>query len=229
MPTTTGTRPPRRATITVTAAASAEHADAAPVISLNDTRVTEAQRAAAQDLIDRSVDGMARFSNVESVAAAGYYSIGDGSTGYEHFVSPEYMADGIELDPARIESIVFRVLPDGTRQLGSAMYILNSGSTMDDVPDVAGALTTWHDHQNLCWDGGRVVGVLNAEGACTNGTFRPTAPMLHVWMLPHECGPFAGIEGAHGAGCAHGHDDHGTPSSTTEAPDAADDESAEGS
>lgn len=205
------------------------HGDAAaePVTSLSDPRVTDEQRTAAQDLIDRTVDGMARFSTVESVSAAGYYSIGDASTGYEHFVSPAHMADGIELDPARIESIVFRVLPDGTRQLGSAMYILDGGSTMDDVPDIAGELTTWHDHQNLCWDGGRVVGVLDADGACTNGTFRPTAPMLHVWMLPHRCGPFAGIEGAHGAGCGHGHADHAGASTTTVPGRATDQESAE--
>ncbi len=194
------------------AAPEHDHADttvhehnAEPVVSLADARVTEEQRVAAQDLIDRTTDGMARFSTVESVSAAGYYSIGDAGTGFEHFVSPEYMGDGIELDPARIESVVFRVLPDGTRQLGSAMYILNGGSTMDDVPDIAGELTTWHDHQNLCWEGGRVVAVLDAAGNCARGTFRPTAPMLHVWMIPHRCGPFAGIEGAHGAGCEHSH------------------------
>jgi hypothetical protein len=29
--------------------------------------------------------------------------------------------------------------------------------------------------------------------------------MLHVWITEHPCGPFAGIEGSHGDGCAHNH------------------------
>jgi hypothetical protein len=76
---------------------------------------------------------------------------------------------------------------------------------MDDVPDIAGELTTWHDHQNLCWEGVRVVGTTDATGSCQRGVFRPTPPMLHVWIAEHPCGPFAGIEGSHGDGCAHGH------------------------
>jgi hypothetical protein len=33
--------------------------------------------------------------------------------------------------------------------------------------------------------------------------------MIHVWLIEHPCGPFAGIEGSHGEGCDHGHGDHG--------------------
>ena len=149
---------------------------------------------------------MARFSDPESVAAAGYVSIGDAVTGYEHYINVGYLADGIELDPERIESIVFTVAPDGTRTLASAMYILSFGKTMDDVPEIAGELTSWHDHQNLCWEGVRVVGTTDRTGSCERGTFRGTAPMLHVWVTEHECGPFAGIEGSHGQSCGdHGH------------------------
>jgi hypothetical protein len=188
----------------------AAHDDSAsatgPVISLADSRVTEDERTAAQDLIDTTADGMARFSDPESVAAAGYVSIGDAVTGYEHYINVGYLADGIELDPERIESIVFTVAPDGTRTLASAMYILTFGKTMDDVPEIAGELTSWHDHQNLCWEGVRVVGTTDRTGSCERGTFRGTAPMLHVWVTEHECGPFAGIEGSHGQSCGdHGH------------------------
>jgi hypothetical protein len=177
---------------------------AEPLISLTDTRLTTAQRQAAQTVIDDTVVGMAPYRDVASVEAAGYVSIGDGRTGYEHFVNFAHLVDGTDLDPARIESVVFEVYPDGTRQLASAMYILSPGMTMDDVPDIAGGLTTWHDHQDLCWEGTRVVGTIGPDGTCATGIFRPTPPMLHVWMLPHECGPFAGLEGAHGSGCAHG-------------------------
>lgn len=175
-----------------------------PIISLDDPRVTAEQRSAAQSLIDTTTAAMAKYADPASVEAAGYSSIGDSVTGHEHFVNFGYLVDGIDVDPARVESIVFQVNPDGSKQLVSAMYILGVGQTMADVPDIAGRLTTWHDHQDLCWDGGRVVGrVIN--GACTAGTFAATPPMLHVWLVPHECGPFAGLEG-HGGSCGHGHE-----------------------
>lgn len=176
-----------------------------PITSLYDPRVTPGQRDAAQTLIDETRAGIAAFPDVDAVVAAGYMSIGDGVTGFEHFVHPGFIGDGIELDPDRIESIVARVNPDGTKDLVSAMYLMSPGSTMADVPDIAGALTTWHDHQDLCWEGIRVVGRTDADGNCPRGRFRSTAPMLHVWIEPHPCGPFAGLEG-HGGGC--GHDEH---------------------
>jgi hypothetical protein len=188
--------------------------DAGPIISLQDPRVTDEQRAAAQALIDDTVAGMARFTDVASVEAAGYVSIGDGVTGWEHFVHPGHLTSPTEMDPDAIESIVFKVYPDGTRQLASAMYILPFGRTMADVPDIAGELTTWHDHQDLCWEGIRVVGRTDANGDCARGVFRPTPPMLHVWLLPHECGPFAGIEGTHGESCDHDHGDVGSSGET---------------
>lgn len=188
-------------TESVTAAA------AGPVISLDDPRVTDEQRRAAQQLIDRTTGAMARFTDEASLTAAGYLSIGDGvASTFEHFVNYPMLVDGRELDPGAIESVVMERLPDGTKRIASAMYILESGSTMADVPEIAGELTTWHDHQNLCWDpsGTRLAGVL-VNGRCTpGGEFRPTAPMLHVWMVEHPCGPFAGIDG-HGDCAAHGH------------------------
>ena len=136
--------------------------------------------------------------------AAGYESIGDGGSGYEHFVNWSYLEDGHELDSSRIESIVTKRNANGTRSIASALYILETGKTFADVPEIAGELTTWHDHQNLCWDGHRLAGTL-VNGVCTpGGEFRGTPPMLHVWIVPHECGPFAGIDG-HGSDCSHSH------------------------
>ncbi|MCA1671889.1 MAG: hypothetical protein LC799_06675 [Actinobacteria bacterium] len=148
----------------------------------------------------------ARFPDQAALLAAGYRSIGDGLvTPFDHFIKPDYMQDGRELDPERVESVVLERTPAGWR-VASAMYILEAGKTMADVPHVAGELTVWHDHQNLCWDrsGLRLAGLL-VNGKCfPAGTLRPTPPMLHVWLADHPCGPFAGIEG-HGGGCAHGH------------------------
>ena len=171
-----------------------------PVVSLDDPRLTEAQRAAARALVDDVAAEMARFSDPASVEAEGYVSIGDGITGYEHFSHPVLRNDPITLDPRRPESIVFRVNPDGTKDLVSAMFILPPGSTLDDAPDIAGTLTTWHDHQDLCWIGDRVVGTTPTPGECAFGEFRVGQPMMHVWLVPHPCGPFAGLEG-HGDDC----------------------------
>ena len=179
-----------------------------PVFSGVDTShasVTELE--AAKRLIESTRAAVAaRFPDQAALLAAGYRSIGDGLvTPFDHFIKPEYLQDGRELDPERVESIVLERTPAGWR-VASAMYILEAGKTMADVPDVAGDLTVWHDHQNLCWDrsGLRLAGI-HVNGRCVpGGALRATPPMLHVWLGDHPCGPFAGIEG-HGGGCAHGH------------------------
>ena len=172
-----------------------------PIIALDDPRVSDAQHSAAQSLIDSTTAAMAVYTDQAAVEAAGYSSIGDGRTGFEHFVNFDFLADDVELDPARVESIVFQVDDDGTKQIVSAMYILAPGKTMADVPDIAGELTTWHDHQDLCWDeNGHVVGLFRNGRCRPSGTLLPTPPMLHVWTAPNECGPFAGLEG-HGESC----------------------------
>jgi hypothetical protein len=78
--------------------------------------------------------------------------------------------------------------------------------TLADAPDLAASLTTWHDHQNLCWDdSGRLAGIV-VNGQCRpGGTFRPTAPMMHVWLTDPPCGPFSGVEGHGAEGCVHTH------------------------
>ena len=102
------------------------------------------------------------FTDVASAEAAGYVWIGDGRREgtYQHYINHAYLADGRELDPEHIESLVFEDTAEGP-VLVTTMYVLEVGSTMADVPDVAGDLTVWHDHQNLCWDesGTRLAGV----------------------------------------------------------------------
>ena len=100
---------------------------------------------------------------------------------------------------------MFQVQPDGSKAVASAMYIMEPGTTMENVPDIAGELTPWHDHQNLCFaPNGRLSGRL-VNGACVpGGTLRVTAPMMHVWLADTPCGPFSGVEG-HGGDCQHAH------------------------
>ena len=136
--------------------------------------------------------------------AEGYHSIGDASTGHEHFINWNTIDDGKVLDPDHPESLVYEPQSDGSRKLVSAMFMLPTGETLDDVPDVGGALTQWHIHDNLCFsndpEAPRVAGLRESGGDCPGDlqAFTPV-PMIHVWITKHPCGPFAALEGV-GAG-----------------------------
>jgi len=146
-------------------------------------------------IIDAARIGLAQFPSIAAIEAAGYVSIGDGgSHGFEHYVKWAYLTDGHELNPARIESIVVKKNGSAPKQIVSAMYILNLGKTMAQTPALAGELTSWHEHTDLCFEGTALVAIAT-NGSCPRGVLTPTPPMLHVWMIPRPCGPFAGLEG----------------------------------
>jgi hypothetical protein len=150
---------------------------------------------------------MAGFMTEEDVLAAGYTSLGDGGAPgeYTHHVNWAYVGDGLELDPSRIESIVTKMNADGTTRVVAAMYLLSWGDTLADAPPLAGELTSWHDHGNLCFAGGAFV-ALAVDGVCPAGTLRDTPPMLHVWVEANPCGPFAVIdEDGQDCGATHSH------------------------
>lgn len=179
------------------------------IVSLDDPRLTSLQKQRATKLLTTTRAALAKFPDEASIVAAGYVWIGDGRRPgkFEHFVNRDYLLDGKELDPNAIESIVTQMQPDGTKKIVSAMYILNMGKTLADAPDIAGSLTPWHDHQNLCWDPSytRLEGIF-INGRCVpGGVLHATPPMMHVWMSSPPCGPFSGIEGHGGATCEHSH------------------------
>jgi hypothetical protein len=191
--------------------AAAAGADAEqPIVSVADPRLSDRQRARATKLLDATRAAMhAQLPDKDHVVAAGYTWIGDGRRvgGYEHFVNISYLADGRELDPQHIESVVLQRELDGSERVVTAMYILNLGRTLADAPNIAGSLTPWHDHQNLCWDssGLKLAGIV-INGQCRpGGTFRATPPMMHVWLTNPPCGPFSGVEGHGTTDCSHVH------------------------
>jgi len=175
----------------------------------------------AEALVTESIKTLPRFADVATLVDLGYRTIGDAHTGYEHFVNWELIADGRVLDPDYPESLVFKVDTEtGGKTLNGAMFMANPGDTLDTVPDVGGALVQWHVHEDLCFAGEPnawwVTDVIPPDQACPPGTFRLreiTVPMVHVWIVPQECGPFASLEGG-GAGqvksgearlCDHAH------------------------
>jgi hypothetical protein len=205
-----------------------DHGAAAPVepkpydptkpIDLSGTPgVTPEQQAAAENLIAVTLVRLPQWSDHRDAEAAGFQSIGDAATGHEHFINWDWINDDVVLDPDQPESLVYEPQPDGSKKLVSAMYMLPDDVALEDVPDIGGALMQWHIHDNLCFttgDAPKVAGLVDGQGNCRAGLqkFRPSA-MIHVWITPHRCGPFAALEGV-GAGsivegeerlCDHAH------------------------
>src|SRR5712692_7512959 len=161
--------------------------------------VTPQQQARAQNLLAATVMLLPQWSDPAYDVAHGFFSIGDGVTGVEHYVNLGFMADDTILDPDKPESLVFdtRVRP---KKLVAVMFMLKPGSTLADAPDIGGALTQFHIHNNLCFNAqGRVAGLTQGNGTCRPPLAKgPETPMIHVWIVPHPCGPFAALEGIGG-------------------------------
>ncbi|HTD49834.1 MAG TPA: hypothetical protein VK771_04500 [Acidimicrobiia bacterium] len=165
--------------------------------------VTSAELQRAEALLASTIIDLKRFRTPAQAYAAGYRSIGDTATIDEHYVNWSYVDDGHILDPMRPESVVYEYR-NGAQTAVAAMYMLPFGSTFADVPDVGGALTQWHVHRDLCLTNSAqqkiLAGFTTLNGACPPGTSKASdTPMLHVWIVPNACGPFAALEGI-GAG-----------------------------
>jgi len=164
--------------------------------------VSQEQEARAHQLVVDTQTHLVRWADYQEAVKEGWISIGDSSTGYEHFVNGRTLNDGRFLDAEAPESIVYKVYGD-KKILVSAMYMAEGGPDIDApiLTDFAGPLMQWHIHDNLCWStrgGVRVVaGVTDQAGNCPSGSIRGgiTTPMVHVWIVPHPCGPFAAVEG----------------------------------
>jgi hypothetical protein len=185
--------------------------------------VTPEEQARAENLIAITLARLPQFADTAAAEAAGFHSIGDAATGDEHYINWSYVNDDKILDPDYPESLVYQ-MREGRKTLVAAMFMLPDGTTLDGVPDVGGPLTQWHVHNNLCFTddpvaptlafGGGRGPVVGSDDPCSPPTQkRANVPMIHVWIVPHPCGPFAALEGV-GAGqikpgeerlCDHAH------------------------
>ena len=167
--------------------------------------VSADQQARAEDLLKKTIEILPRWSDYKTAEADGFVSIGDGLTGEEHFLHWDWInGDDKVLDPNYPESLVYKIGPNGTKTLEAAMFILPDAYDLSNVPDIGGALTQFHIHDNLCFTtdpvAPKVAGLTNAQGGCNAPLqkFEPN-PMVHVWIRANECGPFAALQGV-GAG-----------------------------
>jgi hypothetical protein len=184
--------------------------------------VSAEQQARAEALVTSTLVQLPQhYATTDAAYAAGYRSIGDGFTGWEHYINWSMTDDGHELDANYPESLVYQVLPGGEKRLAAAMYLLEPPRTLDQVPDLGGPMTQFHEHNDLCWapqgDAWRVILVGAPPTPCPSGAVRKeVVPMIHVWVIPSECGPFAALEGASGGQvrpgeevlCDHVHGSH---------------------
>ncbi len=167
--------------------------------------VTPEEQARAQNLLAATVDLLPQWSDPAYDQAHGFFSIGDGVTGTEHYLNMEFIQDDAILDPDRPESLVFDTTVH-PKKLVAAMYMGTPGMTLQTVPDIGGPLTQWHIHDNLCFNAaGKVSGLTRPDGSCAAPlTKGDLIPMIHVWIVPHKCGPFAALEGVGGGQVAPG-------------------------
>jgi len=184
--------------------------------------VSAEQQARAEALVTSTLVQLpAHYATTDAAYAAGYRSIGDAFTGWEHYIKWSLTNDGHELDANYPESLVYQVMPTGQKRLAAAMYLLEPPRTLDQVPDLGGPMTQFHEHNDLCWyprgDAWQVTLVGAPPIPCPTGAVRKeVVPMIHVWVIPSECGPFAALEGASGGQvrpgepvlCDHVHGSH---------------------
>lgn len=148
---------------------------------------TPEQRAAADQLWRLTAKATERYRSLSAALADGYIAFNPNSDRFVHYVDPAYMQDGRILDPAHVESLVYENTLHGP-VLVAAMYSLEDPNATP--PDVAGELTPWHRHDDLCFTpAGAVVG---AAPGCPPGSATYYTPwMLHVWLVPNRYGRFA--------------------------------------
>jgi len=148
---------------------------------------TPQQQAAAADLWSATESATRRYASLSAAVADGYVAFNPIADPLVHYIKPAYLHDGKILDPEHVESLLYAASLRGP-VLVAAMYSLENPSA--SPPDVAGELTPWHRHDDLCFTpGGEVVG---AAPQCPAGSATYFTPwMLHVWLVPDRYGRFA--------------------------------------
>jgi hypothetical protein len=151
--------------------------------------ISAAELEAAARLVAETKAAAARFEDIEVALADGYYEVAPPRNGLAHYINSRYTRDGRILDPERPESLVYLRLTDGSWKLVGVLYRMPSPD--EPGPRIGGPLTTWHAHDNLCTENGRVVATTNNTGSCARGTSSKTPEMLHVWLVNNPNGVFS--------------------------------------
>ena len=142
-----------------------------------------ADQRAATTLIQSVNAGIAKYSQLSAAVAAGYVPATNPRGYVVHYADWSVVQAGDVLDANRPSSLVYANTVAGPILLG-AMFL--GPAPCQPGPDVAGPLTQWHAHANLCLSASHeVVGQSNAGGQCAVGNHNTnTFFMMHVWTAP---------------------------------------------
>jgi hypothetical protein len=159
---------------------------------------TAAELQAATKLMVDTRAAVAKYSDQKVAIATGYEPVEPLDLPVVHFVNSAYMTKADVLRPDHVQSLIYYNTKRGPVLIG-AMYMMPSLG--EPGPDIGGPLTSWHHHDNLCFD--RATGKIVAfardtsldqkekSGSCPVGSSnRSTPEMLHVWVVDNPNGPF---------------------------------------
>jgi hypothetical protein len=162
--------------------------------------ITAAELQAATKLMVDTRAAVAKYSDQKLAIASGYEPVEPLELPVVHFVNPAYLTEADVLRPDHVQSLIYYNTKRGPVLIG-AMYMMPNLAMAG--PEIGGPLTSWHHHDNLCFD--RVTGKIVAfardgssdsndkSGTCPRGSSnRSTPEMLHVWVVENPAGPFDG-------------------------------------
>ena len=158
---------------------------------------TAAERAATADLVTAARVALARYADTSLAAADGYHVAGLHGIDF-HASNPTNEHDDRVFDPARPETLVYAVAPDGRPVLMGAMFLMPNIGVPG--PTIGGPLTVWHAHQHICFSltPPGLAGLLSPFGTCPLGSIDMplTAEMIHIWIVPGAPEPFGDLDEA---------------------------------
>jgi hypothetical protein len=158
---------------------------------------TSAERAAAAELVLAARTALSRYADPALAAADGYHVNGLAGVDF-HAANPAYEHDDRVLDPARPETLVYAVAPDGRPVLLGAMFLMPN--MREPGPTIGGPLTVWHAHEHVCFSltPPGLAGLLSPLGMCPVGSIDvPLTPeMIHIWIVPGAPQPFGDLDDA---------------------------------
>ena len=175
--------------------------DGSPYLKLNQVAgVSLDEQREAETLLRETRLAAHLYSDIDAMEALGYRSLEPMPiNGYVHYINIDLVQDEYVLDPKKPESFLFSVdLFTGEHKLAAVMYMLGADWLGKPVPTIGGELIPWHAHVNLCTspgEDGEIKATMSAGSShtCTTGSRKEPLPMIHVWVVPHPCGPFADV------------------------------------
>jgi hypothetical protein len=131
---------------------------------------TADERRAADELLASVRSALAPYADVDAAVAAGYEAPRRPRGPTVHYVDRSVAQEGLVLDPARPNGLVYGTGPAGEPVLLGAFFVAPPGTP---APSPAGDLVVWHSHAPSC-----PAFFVTADDPCTDAL-----RMLHVWTV----------------------------------------------